>query len=185
MQQDLLPSSVCDRTRELVTALFIIPIRKWKEATEDQELQNKLKAILTVETKQATAAALMEVDNEPNMSKAKMNDLIKQAVTKETAALRKELNKLKRESSPHPKESRGRRQGASEKEKKGNKQKEKKGTDTKVKFAKGSAPADDHDKGTKKSRGALRPSSYSPSPKGKRNNRNKMTNKGRKLSTKK
>ena len=60
----------------------------------------------------------MEVDNKSIMSEAKMSDLIKQAVTKETDTLCKELKKLKKDSSPHPKVKRGHCQGALEKEKK-------------------------------------------------------------------
>ena len=189
-ENDQVPSPVEDRTRELITALFIIPIRKWKTAQEDANLRKKLRQAVMPEAEEATENALMEVEQEPNLSRAKVNDLIKEAITKETAKLRKELEKLrsqppkpkqKRDNSPHPKGTRGRRQGASEKEKTGKGQK--KGNKKQVRFANGSAAAEDADSATRRSGGVLRKSSYPSSPK--KNQNNKRNGKGRKRGSQK
>ena len=170
--QDTIPSTVTDRAREMVTALLIIPIRQWKEATKAQELRDKLKAVVGAETKKATEAALMEVDGEPNLSDAKINDLIKQAVTKKTATLRKEIAKLKSDAKTHPKGSRGRRQGASEKEKNGKSQKTPKKTNKtkKVHFDDNDSAGDDAN--ASKPKGILRKPRYQKSPTPKRGSKN-------------
>ena len=101
----------------------------------------------------------MVVDAEPKMSEAKMNDIIKAAIAKETKALRKELKKLRaekhlnsrrRKDSLHPKGSRGQCQGALEKEKQSNNNRKKKETKgKKVRFTKQSDSVDANARGTK------------------------------------
>ena len=173
-QPPAIPAPVSERARELASALFIIPLRKWMEAKKDQELRNKLRSIVNPETKKATKAAAMELDEEPTLSEAKVNDLIKEAVAKETKALRNELAKLKknpRSNSPHPKAARGHRQGASEKEKQSQKNKNKNASKKQVRFANGQADADAN--GSNKNNGILKPSSYRRSSKKSNANRNK------------
>ena len=101
----------------------------------------------------------MVVDSEPNMSEAKMNNIIKAAIAKETKEIRKEIEKLraakhstgkKRDDSSHPKGSRGQRQGALEKEKQSNNNRKKKETKgKKVQFTKQSDSVGANARGTK------------------------------------
>ena len=175
-EQAACPKPVVTRARELAAALFILPLRKWHKAKKAQKLREKLRAIVIAETKQATEAATMEVENEPTMSESKMKDLIKEAVSKETAALKKELARLKsakQSDSLHPKGKRGQRQGASEKEKKSGNNKTKKKTPGKnVRLANDNDDrADDAGSASRKSGGALRQSSYQSSTR--KNNKNK------------
>ena len=129
----------------------------------------------------------MEVDNKPLIDKAKVKDLIKEAVSKETAALKRELNKLrsaKRSSSPHPKAKRGQCQGALSKEKKSNNNKNnqttsnkktnKKTNRSKSNNGKANAAAND----SNKNGGPVRNSSYPNSQRRIRSNKNngKCTN---------
>ena len=169
------PAATVARSREMFTAIFIVPVREWKKATEDQKVRNRLLAITNADKKKATAAAAIVVEAEPNVSETKLADLIKEAVSKETAALRKELERVKREKNEsHPKGSRRRRSGASEKQKQS-----KKNTKKKVSFKPSHESADDADSASSKRKGILRPGRYqrSPSPKskqsqGKKNGRN-------------
>ena len=117
----------------------------------------------------------MELEDEPNVSQAKINDLIKEAVTKETAQLRKKLAKLESEAKSHPKGSRGRRQGASEKEKQG-KVKTRKPTPKKVRFDGDNDKADGSDSDSKRSNSILRKPKYSGSQKSKQSNKNNKSN---------
>ena len=133
----------------------------------------------------------MVVDAEPNMTEAKMNDIIKAAIFKETKELRKEIKKLragkptsnrKRNDSPHPKDSRGQRQGALEKVKQSNNKnyKKKQSKGKKVWFEQQGNSADGGDKGTKP-KSILRNKTSKNSSKKKSNNKNKSrhTGKGR------
>ena len=92
----------------------------------------------------------MVVDAEPKMSEAKMNDIIKAAIAKETKALRKEIDLLRgnkqkggrnQDNSPHPKGSRGQRQSTLEKEKQSKKNRSNGEKGKKVRFEKDDASA--------------------------------------------
>ena len=169
------PEPVVTRARELAAALFILPLRKWHEARKAQKLQEKLRAVAIAETNQATEDASMEVDIEPSIDKAKVKDLIKEAVSKKTAALKRELEKLRctrRSGSPYPKAKRGQRQGASSKEKKSknnksNKKTNKKTTQSNSNNDKIDAAAND----SNKNGGTVRKLSYPNSQRKSRNNK--------------
>ena len=136
---DTVPTSVSDRTQEMATALFIIPLRKYNEAKDDRDLRDKLKKIVSDETEEATAETSMIVEKEPTVSPEQLADLIKQAVSKETKALRQKVTELEKAQS-HPKGKRGRRRGASKKE-----MSDKETEEKKVRFKKGAEYQDDDD----------------------------------------
>ena len=146
---DTVPTAVTDRVQEMATALFIIPLRKYNQAKDDRDLRDKLKKIVSDETEEATAETSMMVEKEPTVSPEQLADLIKQAVSKETKALRQKVTELEKKAQSHPKGRRGHRQGASKKEMNGKKETEEK----RVRFKKGTASRDGADSDSPKRNG--------------------------------
>ena len=165
INQPQIPQDLLDRSKELFTAIFVIPMREWKKATEDAKIRNKLRAINNEAQKKATEETAMAIEAKPNVSESNLADLIKEAVSKETAALQKQVEELKKSKiRPHPKESRGRLSGASEKEKQRKKSDRKK----KVRFQKRNESADDDDSASSNPKSILRRPRYHSSPTPKR-----------------
>ena len=148
------------RTSELFTALFLVPIKKWSVANEEKKIRDRLQKLNSDMVKEATNDAIVAMETEESVSPNKLAQLIKEAVSKETAALRKEVATLKGEKKkPAKKESRGQRSGALEK------QKRSKSKSRKVRFVNGNGRADDADNDSSRGGGILRQSSYQSSQK--------------------
>ena len=149
------PEKVTTRTSELFTALFLVPIKQWSAAHEEKKIRDRLQKLNVNMVQEATNNAVVAMDTEESVSPQKLADLIKEAVSKETAALRKEVAALKSEKKqPAKKETRGRRSGASEK------QKQSRSKSRKVRFANEKERADDADNDSSRDGGILRPSKY-------------------------
>ena len=162
------------RINELFTALFLVPIKKWCAANEEKKIRDRLQKLNADMVKEATNNAVAAMETEESVSPQKLADLIKEAVSKETAALRKEVATLRGEKKQSAKkETRGRRPGASEKQKRS----QSKGR--KVRFANGNGRADDADSDSSRGGGILRQSSYQSSRQKKKQGSKKNSNRCR------
>ena len=176
---DAIPATAATRISELFTALFVVPVRKWNEAHNEKQIRDRLQQINANLVKEATNNTVVAMETEESVSQEKIAQLIKQAVTKETAALKKEVERLKSgKKQPAKKESRGRRSGASEKQKR-SKSKSNNRNRRKVRFSEGNERADADANGSSQGGGILRQSSYRTSQNRRRNGSNNNSNQRR------
>ena len=175
------PEKGMSRLRELFTALFLVPIQKWTEANDEKQIRDRLQTINVGLVKNATNNAVVAMETKESVSPEKLNDLIKEAVSKETAALRKEVEILRGKKQPaSKKETRGRRSGASEKEMRSKSQNKNKNKQRrKVRFSQEREQVDDQGNGSSRAGGILRPSSYQGSRQRKNNGSNRNSNRQR------
>ena len=75
------------RTSELFTALFLVPIKKWSVANEEKKIRDRLQKLNSDMVKEATNDAIVAMETEESVSPDKLAQLIKEVVSKETAAL--------------------------------------------------------------------------------------------------
>ena len=175
------PNKGMTRLRELFTALFLVPMRKWIESNEEKQIRDRLQSINTDLVKEATNSTIVAMETEESVSPEKLNDLIKEAVSKETAALRKEVERLKGKKQPaSKKETRGRRSGASEKEMRSkSKNRNNSSRRRRVQFSEDAGQVDGQDNASSQSGGILRRSSYQNSRQKKKKQSNANSNRRR------
>ena len=158
------PNSISARARELINALFLMPLHEWTRARKDKDARTALRKLQAKEKEDATAKTTTAIQVEPNVSETQLADLIKEAVSKETAALRKQLEQLQKKKGTASKDARGRRSGASEKQNRSRSQTRGRNQKRSVRFSKRSEQVAEYDKDSPPSNGVLRPSRYRPSP---------------------